>query len=366
MNLFRFGLVGVVSLVCVSCDLAPPLVPLETIKIAANGTGFVIASSGQAFIPWGFNYDHDWSSRLLEDYWTPELPVVAEDFAEMKALGANVARVHLQFGKFMLAPNQPNPAALERLEQLVKIAEQTRVYLLLTGLGCYKKEDVPAWYDALSETDRWAAQAQFWGAVAARVGSSKAIFAYDLVNEPVIPDVPRPPGGWLTDTAFGNRYFVQYIVLDKAGRNSSAIARSWIQLMTAAIRAHDPDPLFTVGLLPFPNGAGFEPAEVVKDLDFISVHVYPKEGQVDASLDLLRSFQKNKPVLVEETYILNIGQTGLADFLGRSRSLALASGWIGFYWGKTLQEITPPKDVFEALMKNWLEVFKAIDPNHKP
>ena len=45
---------------------------------------------------------------------------------------------------------------------------RTRLYLDLTGLGCYHKKDVPAWYDKLAEKDRWDGQARFWEAVAGR------------------------------------------------------------------------------------------------------------------------------------------------------------------------------------------------------
>jgi hypothetical protein len=354
-------------LTCVSCSTSPRPEPLEVIRLAPTGeNGFVLSDSGAAFIPWGFNYDHDWSNRLIEDYWTNELDIVAQDFAEMKALGANVARVHLQFGKFMDAPDQPNPAALKRLEQIMRIAENSRMYLLLTGLGCYKKPDVPAWYDALGESARWAAQARFWDAVAQRVGKSPAIFAYDLVNEPVIPDQPRPPGGWLVDEPFGDRYFVQYIVLDRAGRKPEAVARAWIQQMKTAIRAHDTTHMLTVGLLPFSNGAGFIPSEIAKDLDFISAHIYPEEGKIDASVELLRAFQHGKPVVVTETYPLSSGADGMRDFLRRSRTQGLASGWFGFYWGRTLPELTPPEDFAEAFMKIWLEIFVELDPNRKP
>jgi Cellulase (glycosyl hydrolase family 5) len=352
-------------LIAVACqNTPPPPAVLEVVRAApANENGFVLSSSGATFVPWGFNYDRDWNNRLLEDYWTNELSLVAQDFAEMKALGANVVRVHLQFGKFMNAPDQPNPAALERLEQVVRIAEDSRVYLLLTGLGCYKKEDVPAWYDNLSEATRWAAQARFWEAVARRVGKSPAIFAYDLVNEPVIPDQPRPPGGWLTDQPFGERYFVQYIVLDRAGRKPEDIARAWIQTIRAAIRKHDPTHMLTVGLLPFANGAGFVPSEIVKDLDFISAHVYPEEGKIDTSLELLRAYQHGKPVVVTETYPLMIGADGMRDFLRHSRSEKLSAGWFGFYWGRTLPELTPPEDFGEAFMKLWLGIFVELDPN---
>jgi hypothetical protein len=68
-----------------------------------------------AFVAWGFNYDHDEKGRLLEDYWTAEWPKVEEDFHEMKELGANVVRVHLQVGKFMRQPDAPNDVSLDRL-----------------------------------------------------------------------------------------------------------------------------------------------------------------------------------------------------------------------------------------------------------
>jgi hypothetical protein len=73
----------------------------------------------------------------------------------MKKLGANVVRVHLQLGKFMDGPDKPNAKALDHLAKLVRLAETTGLYLNLTGLGCYHKKDVPAWYDKLAEKDRW-------------------------------------------------------------------------------------------------------------------------------------------------------------------------------------------------------------------
>ena len=49
---------------------------------------------------------------------------------------------------------------------LVRLAEETGLYLDVTGLGCYHRGDVPAWYDALDEAARWDVQARFWSAVA--------------------------------------------------------------------------------------------------------------------------------------------------------------------------------------------------------
>src|SRR5689334_6678812 len=71
---------------------------LPWVRVSADKKGFVLDPSGQPFVPWGVNYDHDATGRLLEDYWDDEWPAVEGDFAEMKALGANVVRIHLQAG----------------------------------------------------------------------------------------------------------------------------------------------------------------------------------------------------------------------------------------------------------------------------
>ena len=88
---------------------------------------------------WGVNYDHDAAGRLIEDYWHTEWPKVQADFAEIKQLKANVVRVHLQLTKFMETGEQPNAANLERLKDLLRLAESTGLYLDLTGLGCYPR-----------------------------------------------------------------------------------------------------------------------------------------------------------------------------------------------------------------------------------
>ena len=44
----------------------------EVIRIGKDGRHFVRSVSKTEFRPWGFNYDHDASNRLLEDYWSSE------------------------------------------------------------------------------------------------------------------------------------------------------------------------------------------------------------------------------------------------------------------------------------------------------
>jgi len=197
-------------------------VALESIGPSKDGTHFVRAQSGAKFVAWGFNYDHDASGRLLEDYWSGEWPAVVEDFKEMKALGANVVRIHLQVARFMKAPEKPDEASLRQLARLLKLAEENGLYLDITGLGCYHKQDVPEWYDAMGEAERWDVQALFWEAVAKTCAESPAVFCYDLMNEPILPGAGKKETAWLAG-AFAGKHFVQRITLDlRAARESGS------------------------------------------------------------------------------------------------------------------------------------------------
>ncbi len=89
------------------------------VAISKDKKEFILHPSGRSFVPLGFNYDHDDKGRLLEDYWDDEWPMVEAHFGQMKKLGANVVRVHLQFGKFMDGPDKPNGKALDRLGTLL-------------------------------------------------------------------------------------------------------------------------------------------------------------------------------------------------------------------------------------------------------
>lgn len=347
-------LAGLLAVVCPRQAIA-----MDWIRIADEGRGFVRESSGRPFIPWGFNYDHDERGRLLEEYWEAEWPKVEQDFREMKALGANVVRIHLQVGAFMDAPDKPKAEALARLGRLVALAEELGLYLDVTGLGCYHKQDVPQWYDELAERARWDVQARFWEAVAKQCAGSPAIFCYDLMNEPVVP-AGKPRADWL-GPAFAGKHFTQFVALDLGERDRADVARQWNEHLTAAIRRHDRRHLVTVGLVPWSLDrpgltSGFVPEKIAGPLDFISVHIYPESGKLDEALETLKGFAVGKPVVIEETFPLKCSVAELAEFIERSRTIA--SGWIGFYWGKTPDEYRPPDTIQEALMLGWLELFQ--------
>jgi hypothetical protein len=274
----------------------------------------------------------------------------------MKALGANVVRIHLQVERFMVSPARANEKALDRLVKLVQLAESNGLYLDITGLACYKKDRIPEWYDRLSEKERWRTQAVFWEAVAARCSARPGIFCYDFMNEPVVPSGRIQPVQWLAGELAGFHY-VQHISLDQQDRPRPEIARDWLKTMAAAIRKHDRRRLITVGMLPTPS-SGFEPKSVAQEVDFLCVHVYPESKKMRESLGTLKEFSVGKPLVIEEVFPIHCTIPELRQFLKDSGKYA--AGWIGFYWGKTPDEYRGSTSIPDAITLAWLELFQEL------
>jgi len=122
----------------------------------------------------------------------------------------------------------------------------------------------------------------------------------------------------------------------------------------------------TVGAIPWaltwPNARPlFYSKEVSKNLDFVSLHFYPKSGEVDKALKALAVYDIGKPMIIEEMFPLNCSVAEVNQFIEGTR--ALASGWISFYWGKTIAEYKREKgSITDAMMLNWLEYFVRKAP----
>lgn len=361
-------LLGVCLLV--ACAGEPDQAPmarggLELLRVSAEGRHFICVESGATFTPWGFNYDHDASMRLLEDYWKDEWSAVTRHFEQMKALGANTVRIHLQVSKFMKSERELNQESLDQLARLLALAEKLGLYLDITGLGCYKKEDVSSWYNALDEGPRWEVQARFWEAVAKTCCRSPAVFCYDLMNEPVVTE-DKQGRDWTPGAFADGRYYVQRLTLDFAGRTEQQIAGAWVEKMAAAVRKQDRRHLLTVGAIPWamtwPTAKPlFYSKAVSKNLDFVSLHFYPRKGELKQALAALAVYDIGKPLLIEETFPLSCSVSELDQFIDRSRPIA--TGWMGFYWGKTVAEYKQAKGTAaDSLALDWLEYFVRKTP----
>jgi hypothetical protein len=336
--------------------------PLAWIRTSADKTHFVCDGTSNRFVVWGFNYDHDDAGRLLEYYWADDWAKVTNDFREMKSLGANVVRVSPQLCCLMKSPEQPDETNLARLGMLVRLAEENGLYLDVTALGCYHKDEVPAWYDAMDESARWKVQARCWRAVAGVCKDSPAIFCYDLMNEPVPSGDTK--GDWLPGQPMGGSYFVQRLTTDMHGRTEQEIAKEWITEMSAAIRAVDKRHMITVGLAcweeTFGPGArsAFRDPDVSAPLDFLCVHYYPRSGKLDEDLAILKLYDIGKPLVIEEIFPLSADAETTAEFIRRSRTDA--NGWISFYWGKTPEEYEKEPGIRASVVGDWLRHFCAL------
>jgi hypothetical protein len=266
----------------------------------------------------------------------------------------------------MKSADELNSKSIEQLARLVRLAESTGLYLDITGLGCYDKPDVPKWYNDLEEVPRWDVQARFWEAIAIICSNSPAVFCYDLMNEPVITE-DKQNRDW-TPGAFGNRYFVQRLTLDMAGRTQREVAKAWVERLVPAIRKRDRRHLITVGAIPWslawPGAQSILYApEVSTNLDFVSVHFYPEKGEVEKALKALAVYDIGKPTVIEEMFPLSCSVEELDQFIEGSRSRNIASGWIGFYWGKTIAEYKAKEgSIADAFVLGWLEYFARKTP----
>lgn len=337
-----------------------PAPALERIVLSADGKRFVKAGSGEPFIPWGVNYGNH--GRLMEDFWEKDWETIAGDFREIRQMGGNVVRVHLQFGKFMISAREPNPRALEMLAKLLKLAETTPLYLDVTGLACYRTADVPAWHDQLDDASRWEAQFVFWRAVAERCASSPAVFCYDLMNEPVSPGAKTEK--WYSGAVLGGYDFIQNIARNPEGKPREQVAIDWICKLSGAIREKDRSRLVTVGMLPWVTDwkhfSGFIPAKVAPHVDFLSVHIYPKTTHPNEALHALRECDAGKPVVIEETFPIYCSISELENFLRSSRPIA--TGWIWHYDGITLDEYAdmPARGALTPAQTIWMEALRSF------
>ncbi len=344
---------------------------MERIIVGPGSRGFVTAVSGRPFHPWGFNYGN--GGRLMEDFWANDWKTFADDFRKMKALGANIVRVHLQYGKFMEGPTRTNHASFLLLSRLLGLAERTGLYLDVTGLACYRPGDTPTWYNKMGERQRWAAQSNFWSAVAATCARSASVFCYDLINEPLSPGGKRAPGQWRSGSSLGGYDFLQFIALDPGKRKREEIPVAWIRVMRAAIRSQDTNALITVGLLPWSREwgwlSGFVPAKIAPELDFISVHIYPDSKKPAEAMEGLRRCAVGKPVVIEETFPLSCSASEEEKFLRDSK--AIACGWIGHYDGQDLEDFRALEQagkltLAQSIYRSWQRLFVKLKPEFAP
>ncbi|OQA11860.1 MAG: hypothetical protein BWY64_04038 [bacterium ADurb.Bin363] len=119
--------------------------------------------------------------------------------------------------------------------------------------------------------------------------------------------------------------------------------------------------MITVGVIPwkyvFPQAKHlFYSKENAEYLDFVSVHFYPKKGDIENALNALRFYDIGKPVVIEEMFPLECSKEEMDIFIEGSRNFV--DGWISFYWGKSIGDYDcETLSIGDAIRKEWLEYF---------
>lgn len=181
------------------------------------------------------------------------------------------------------------------------------------------------------------------------------------MNEPAVPAEPQKD--WLAPPFENGRHYMEFIALDPGNRSRSEIAKKWLRTLTKAIRKYDQKHLITVGIFLINEQAnhlpiGTTPEELAPEVDFLSVHVYLREGELGNALNVLKRLAIGKPVVIEEMGPLHCSVPSLERFIEGSK--AYAFGWMGFYWGETLEEYKRSKEMQSMLMSGWLELFQSM------
>lgn len=325
--------------------------------IVGFSDGYFMDAEGNKMFPWGYNYTNPENVGLIEDNWENEetWKFIESDFDEMKEYAANIVRIHLQFNKFMIDASTPNTANLDRLFDFVQLAEEKGLYLDITGLASYRKSDSPTWYDEMTDEERWASQKIFWKNVAKKVGHMDAVFAFNLMNEPVVSVSCESEDDcdWLPGEDLGGFHFIQNIARDP-NKTFAPTIKEWAAEMTAAIRSEDATTMVTIGFLNLGDIKQFE-----NDLDYVSAHIYPKTGQIEDAVAFIEN-NLSSPLIIEETANLHCSISDLESFLDGIEGKY--HGLFGHYHGVPLEE-SSGNEIIDALRNNFIEMMIQRNPN---
>jgi len=110
---------------------------------------------------------------------------IESDLAILNLNGSNIIRICLQLDKFMTDKSTPNQNQLNKLYEFCDLAAKYDIYVIINGANTWVSANQPDWLTAITEEDRWLTQANFWKAIANKVGGHPAVAWYSLINEPI-------------------------------------------------------------------------------------------------------------------------------------------------------------------------------------
>jgi len=322
------------------------------VRLARHGRGFV-TEAGKPFVPFGVSYYRPgtgWAPQLWKQF---DAEATRKDFARMKALGVNCARVFLSFGSFYHQPGVLDTNGLAKFDAFLVIAEEYGIYVHPTGPDRWEGD--PEWpLGGIGDEQTLQRLETFWKLFAARYKGRNIIYAYDLRNEPEVgwQELGGPWNEWLqkkykSTDAINQVWKVEDMVAQfgaisvPPGRDKlndpklldyqafrEHLANEWTRRQVAAIKSVDSKALVTIGMIQWSvpsllpgivHYSGFRPKDQAKYLDFLTIHFYPLEDGGYKYRDH-QSLEKNLSYL--ESVVKEMKQPGKALVLGEF-------GWYG-------------------------------------
>jgi hypothetical protein len=338
---------------------------LDAIAVGTDGETLVFASTAERFIPWGMRTPHE----IPETFWHSDWNRLVEAFREVRRMGANLVRFNVQFGSLVGPPNLGHPSGtvntenLQRLQDVVALAEETGLYIAISGLRVEQGYDSGDWYGEGTDAERWESQALWWKAVAGQLRDDASVAWYDVMNEPIVPGSAKTT--WCAG-AIDDRCFAVYLVKDPGSDARVDIVRRWLTAMRSAIRSTGDDHLLTVSTLPYGN-SGFRPVDVADLQDLASVHLYPSAGRAGlerALADVPIAKAARQPLVLDET-----GPYGGGDLEAFIRGTAPdTAGWVGHYLEATPAEILADADatIGDTWRLGWYRTFLRLAATVNP
>jgi len=326
---------------------------LPKILIAKDGRSFA-TEVGKPFVPFGVNYFRPGTGWAPQFWKTFDEKAFREDFALMREAGVNCVRVFLTYGSFMTEKGKVDPEGLSKFDKLLDIADEYGIYIHPTGPDHwegpgYFEDHLKTVQERFTDDEILDATVQFWKEFALRYKGRNTIFAYDLLNEPLMSwDVPSMKPKWnqwlhnryqsaenfadklsipLETINWGNEgaphdFTNRKLILDYQHFREE-LADHWTKIQVEAIKNADPNALVTVGFIQWSVPtvhpgvqyyAAFKPSRQAPYLDFLEFHFYPlatgfmhyeKEGDIEKNLAYVESLAREvaapgKPVVIAE------------------------------------------------------------------
>lgn len=261
---------------------------LQKVSLAGN----YFSAGGKRFIPVGVNWVPAREAMQWPYEWNPES--IEADFSKLAELGINYFRFDLVWQWFEPRPGQYNQEAFKQFDFFIQMAHRYSIYLnpnfFIGGQVGDAYWDVPWRHNRHphADPDMLRLQIQHVEEVARRYRGEPAIIAWDLTDEPPY---------WIVSNS-----------------TSDAMAANWTQVLCQSLRSTDPDHLIICGTAAQEIGRGpFRADQIVRWVDFLSVHPYPiyeeflyLEPLLSTRLTYAAAFETRlsagagKPVLMQE------------------------------------------------------------------